>query len=320
MHIRLYGTFTLRAPLSHIGEAISTNTYLVQEPILQSNGDIAEVFCYSGNAWRGQLRDLAAMYMLDRLCPDGEANARAGLDPFHLLFSGGRIGGNQVIDVNAARRLRRAIPIVALFGGGVGNQILGGQMCVSNCYPVCAEAARVLPTGLADKAAQISYRGLTFEKSFTRRDDTKHDHTRNYLDTAALTDESGTARRDGPADQMRMTSELLVAGAELYTEIELVDVDEVQLGALVSAVHRFARQPHIGGQVGRGHGRVRLQYRMLDMDSGADNDFIRVDYGPGQLFRRAEAAKEAYDEHLRAQYDAYIANNQGDISALLEVG
>lgn len=307
MHVRLQGTFTLRAPLSHIGEAISTNSYLVQEPILQPDHSVEEVFCYSGNAWRGQLRDLAAMYLLGAL--GGEDPAKAPLDPFHLLFSGGRIGGDQVIDVNAARRMREAVPPLALFGGGVGNQILGGQLNVSNAYPVCKEALRALPADMGHKAGQVSYRSLTFEKSFTRRDDTKHDRQRKYLCEGEGGEED--RQKDGPADQMRTTSELMVAGSELYTEIECVDVDEVRLGALVSALSFFGRNPHIGGQVGRGHGRVDLSYGMRDMDSGEEHGFLRIQDGGAELSERARAAKEAYDRHIEEHAD--------DIAEMLEI-
>jgi hypothetical protein len=41
-------------------------------------------------------------------------------------------------------------------------------MRVGNSYPVCKEAAAILPAGYAPKA---SYSELTFEKSFTRMDD-----------------------------------------------------------------------------------------------------------------------------------------------------
>jgi hypothetical protein len=46
---------------------------------------IEEVFSYSGNAWRGQLRDLAASYMLDAL-----GSPTLSLDAFHLLSQGGQ--------------------------------------------------------------------------------------------------------------------------------------------------------------------------------------------------------------------------------------
>ena len=136
---KLTGIFTLKSPLSHISESIGTTSYLSQEPILQPDGTSTEVFCYSGNAWRGQLRDLAAMHMLD------EIGLKVSRDSFHLLFSGGKIGGDQKVDIENIKKIRESIPMLALFGGGIGNTIMPGLMRVGNCYPVCLEALPVLP-------------------------------------------------------------------------------------------------------------------------------------------------------------------------------
>lgn len=338
MDMRLAGTFTLRAPLSHIGESISTTSYLVQEPILQEDGSLEEVFCYSGNAWRGQLRDLMAAYMLDRLGFSGLT-----LDAFHLLFTGGRIGGDQTINVAQAREYRRAIPMLALFGGGVGNQILPGKARVGNCYPVCLEALPVLPPALHGDAALVSYRGLTVEKSFSRKDDGKDDRLTPYL--AALADLTPAAepaqieapatpdqvdlfgetvapaapaskptrppkaRREdgGTADQMRFTSELLVAGTRLATRIDLLSVSDVELGCLVSGLTRFARAPFIGGQSSRGHGLVDLVYAMTDLDTGEQQPFLSVADGIPSLAPPAEQAKAAYDGFLDSYHAAIDA-------------
>lgn len=323
-NVRLFGTFTLRSPLSHIGEAISTTSYLVEEPILQPDGEVEPVFSYSGNAWRGQLRDLAASYLLDQL-----GIQRLPLDAFHLLFSGGRIGGEQQVDLEKARQYRRNIPMLAIFGGGVGNQILPGKLRVSNAYPLCVEALPVLPEYLLERAVNVSYRSLTFEKSFSRKDDSKDDRLNHYAGIGlpepgqmALLGDGGAEQKtkkekDGPADQMRMTAELLAAGSVLYTQIDCLDVTEVELGALVSALHRFSRSPHIGGQANKGHGRVALEYRLLDLDTGEIVDFLRVDDGPSKLAPPAEQAKQAYDEFLRLQLDAYLASHQHELRALL---
>lgn len=310
MNIRLTGFFTLRSPLSHIGETISTTAYLVQEPMLQPDGGIEEVFCYSGNAWRGQLRDLSAAYMLERL-----GNARVPLDTFHLLFSGGRIGGEQVVDIPAAMRLREAVPHISIFGGGIGNQILAGKLRVGNCYPMCREAAVALP---AEHRSEHSYRGMTFEKSFSRRDDARDGGKSTFLPAPDLAQLEGPAKRgDGPADQMRMTVELLAAGVRLYTEIDALDISEIELGCLVSALHAFSRSPHIGGQANKGHGKVALDYGLLDLDTGADQAFVVVADGQALLAPPARAALDAYDQHLRAQYDAMLANQSGEMRALL---
>jgi len=317
--VRLSGLFSLLSPLSHIGESISTTSYLVQEPIIQQNGSIEDVFCYSGNAWRGQLRDLAAAYMLDAL------QMRLPMEAFHMLFSGGKIGGDQVVDIARARSVRKAIPMLSLWGGGLGNQILPGKLRVGNCYPVCKEVAHLLPEEVA-LAATESYRGMTFEKSFSRKDDAKNPQFADkYLpapDVDLLGDESGgkkgkvKAKDEGPADQMRMTCELLAPGVTLYTEIDVLDASDVELGCLVSALHRFARSPHIGGQANKGHGRVRLDYRITDLDSGETQSFMRAD-GSARLAQRADAAKAAYDRHLEETYAAYLDNNGAAIGGLL---
>jgi hypothetical protein len=313
MNYRLSGTFTLRSPLSHIGESHSTTSFLVEEPVLQPDGSVEQVFCYSGNAWRGQLRDLSATYMLEHL-----GAPMLPVDSFHLLFSGGRIGGEQAVDIEQARRYRRIVPMLALFGGGVGNQILPGKLRVGNSYPVCREAMVALPAHLGEVAAARSYRELTFIKDFSRRDDSRDDRLGAYL----LAPPEGEQRRrdDGPADQMRMSVELVAAGTQLATEIDALDVSEIELGALVSALHQFSRSPHIGGQANRGHGRVDLQYVYTDLDSGESGAFVAVHGGVSLLAPPAEEAKWAYDQFLREQYDRLLAAQGGDMLQVLGAG
>lgn len=319
-NLRLLGLFTLRSPLSHIGETISTVAYLNEEPIIQPDGMVERCFTYNGNAWRGQLRDLAAAYLLERL-----GDRRVNLEVFHLLFSGGRIGGEQTIDVARARQWRRVVPMFALWGGGVGNQVLPGKLRVGSSYPVCQEAIPVLPYLYRGGAEHVSYRSLTFEKSFSRKDDSKDDrlngHIRPAEDQQVMLLADGTeekkTKRDGPADQMRMTVELVAAGTRLAHEIDLLGVSEVELGCFVSALHTFARSPFIGGQANKGHGRVELDSSLYDLDTGEVVEFLRILDGPALLAPPAEAAKQAYDAFLHDLYDAYLADRASAIRQLL---
>src|SRR5690606_33522349 len=112
---RILCQFTLRSPLSHVAETISTTAYLNQDPVLQPDGTVEEVFVYNGNSWQDQLRDLIATYFLEHV-----GSPQIGLDAFHLLYSGGSIGGNQQTDIAQARAYRRLIPPIALLGGGIG--------------------------------------------------------------------------------------------------------------------------------------------------------------------------------------------------------
>lgn len=310
---RIFGQFKTKSPLSHISEAISTTSYLVQDPILQPNGEIEEVFCYNGNAWRGQLRDLAAKYLLQKL------NITVNLDGFHLLFSGGKIGGDQSIDIEQARAMRKAIPMFSLFGGGVGNQIIPGKLKVGSSYPVCVEAMPALADSWQDVAQHVSYRDMTMEKSFTRMDDSKDPNLLPVLnhEAVALIEGDGKKKKDEVSTQMRMTSELIVPGVVLAHEIDLVEVSEVELGAFVSSLWLFAQTPYIGGQSNRGHGRVDYQASIFDPSSGEVKDLIKVTGDNPRLSKIGQAAKDAYDAHLMEQYNAWLETKESEIRSLL---
>lgn len=311
---RIYGKFTAKSPISHISEAISTNSYLVQEPILQADGEIEEVFCYNGNAWRGQLRDLCATYLLEKL------KIQVSQEMFHLLFSGGKISGDQSIDVEQARSMRKIVPMISLFGGGIGNQILAGKMKVGNSYPVCSEALPVIAQRYHEQAQKISYSDLTFEKSFTRFDDIKDLEKQEKVSAdTLLLENKGKKKKDEVSTQMRMTSELLVAGSTLVHEIDLLQVSEVELGALVSALTLFAQAPYIGGQSNKGHGRVDYSSKIVNMTTGETHNLVWV-HDELKLSEIAQQAKDSYDAHLTSIYNTFLEQKESEIRKMLGAG
>ena len=312
---RIYGCFKTKSPLSHISESISTNSYLVQDPILQPDGEIEEVFAYNGNAWRGQLRDLSATYLLEKL------GMKVDLDAFHLLFSGGKIGGDQSIDIAKAKLMRKVVPHISIFGGGIGTQIMQGKLKVGSSYPLCVEALPVLHSQYYQQAKNISYADLTTEKSFTRFDDSKnfdlHDKV-SLIDQPLL--ETKTKKRDGDVStQMRMTSELLIAGVTLAHEIDLVNVDDIELGAFVSALVQFAQVPYIGGQSNKGHGRVDYVAQIVNTKTGEVQELFKMDGDIPKLSDVAQQAKDAYDDHLMKIYNAFLEQKESEIRGLLGV-
>ena len=322
-YYRLQGVFTLRSPMSHIGESHSTQSFLITEPIIQECGEIEDVPVYNGNAWRGQLRDAGTEYMLDKLGTDSNP-LRVPMDIFHLFFTGGRIGGDQKIDIAQARNIRKVVPLLSVFGGGVGNQIMEGKLRVSNGYPIVNEAIPVLPELWHNQARKIPVAAITFDKSFSRMDDSKKESMQKYmpcLEQGLLESEKRkTKTGNDVADQMRMTSELWVPGTQIYQEIDILNASEVEMGALVSAMHWWSQSPHIGGQANKGHGKVNLAYRITEMhgDREESKDFMRVaSGGPCLLAQSAENAKSAYDQHLRSVYDDMIAQDGNTMRKLI---
>jgi CRISPR type IV-associated protein Csf2 len=325
---RLNGVFMLQSPLSHIGESVGVDSYLSTDVIIGEDGQPTECFVYSGNAFRGLLRDCAAAYMLERM-----GNMRIPLDAFYLLFSGGSLGGTQSVDIDQARMYRRVIPMLSVWGGGVGNQILPGKLRMGSLYPICKETTRIIPEKFQLQNAP-SWKRMSFEKSFTRMDDGKNDNRRAYLiegtnehpkelqtslDFGGEDNEGETTGKkknpNAPAQQMRYSVEMMAAGTALYQRIDLSAVTEVELGAFVSALAKFSVTPYIGGKSGTGHGLVDVEYHWSN--DGKDEPFLSLSQDDLYLSDVANEAKKAYDAQVLQSYNQYIESNQSEITIAL---
>ena len=334
--LRLDGKVTLLSPLSHIGSSAGPDSFLSEDVIIGPDGRPVEVFTYSGNSYRGILRDKAAAYTLGKL-----GDIRLAPDTFYLLFSGGSLGGAQSVDIDQARMYRRNIPMLSVFGGGVGNQILAGKIKVGSMYPLVSECQRVLPEHLRDPGAP-SWRQWTFEKSFTRMDDAKNEKLRKYLagaendgllaspkpqallaseDVPGAPPETAKKKKEDPPQQMRYTVEMLAAGAVLYQRIDLCDLTDLELGAFVSALVEFSKSSYIGGRSGTGSGLVDIEYAWRP--AGAKESagkFLSVTTDQLWLSKPAEEAKDKYDDFLVKLYDQYLENNADELTKLLAAG
>lgn len=336
---RLEAVYTLLSPLSHIGSSHGPDSFLATQEILDANGNVTEVFVYSGNALRGMWRDAGAKYFLDKL--GSGAVVQVPLELFYMLFSGGAIGGAQTVDIDQARRIREMVPHLSVFGGGVGNMILPGKICVGEGLPVCRELARIIPAACPGNRV-LSWRQMTTEVSYTRKDDAKDDLLRPYLyDPSTPQLESpqqgqmpligdggqeeprkagdkgnkgkkadktgGTSDKDKEKDrpqQMRYTIEVLCRGAVLWQETTFQDMTEIELGALVAAIAEWSKAPYLGGQARIGMGKVQVDMN-LELYGKSPEHFLSVLDGMCLLSPPAKEAKEKYDEYLR-KYAGYL--------------
>lgn len=283
--IKIEGIYTLLSSLSHIGKSIGVDSYLNTQSIVK-NGHVEEVFVYSGNALRGALRDKAAQYMLNF----NEEKKKVKNDIFYLLFSGGTISGEQKTNIAKAVELREKIPMLSIFGGGIGSAILSGKIDVSDGYPLCEECKHLIPKKYTEKC-NLSWKVLTGERSYTRMDDSKEIKLNKYMKNPP---EEKKEKKQGEAStQMRYTVETLNAGAELYQNIYLENLTEIELGCLVSAFIELFQMPFLGGKKNVGMGKFEVNYELekelfLSLDK---NGFI-------SLGNFAKECLEKYDEHL----------------------
>jgi len=321
---KLEGVLTMLSPLSHIGESHGPDSYLDTQYIIGLGGRPVETFVYHGNAFRGMLRDKGAKYFLDRI---GD-KVQVPLDVFYLLFSGGNISGDQSIDIDQARKIRQSVPIISIFGGGVGNQILPGKLQIGDGYPLCSETKHLIPEQLRNEEA-VSWRVMTTERSFSRVDDAKNENLNVYLidssvkqletgeqiDLLGQEEEKPKKKKEQP-QQMRYTIEVLAAGTQLWFRIDLLSMSELEFGALMSCFAEWSQAPYIGGQNRIGMGRVSASFDYYSGD-GTKEHLLDISHNQIKLGPTAEKTKDLYDRFLD-QYALYLADNDERLVRLLD--
>lgn len=286
--------YTLKQPMSHIGESESTVSFLNTIRIAV-DGKVNEVFALTGNAIRGTLRDCAARNLLDML------GIKLKKKEFNILFSGGNISGTLSTDIDQAKAYRELLPIISIFGAGVGNQILSGKMTQSFALPVCKETVQIVPDviGIDKSMFQISWKQMTGTINFTRFDDSKNVKYHQYLN-----DGEDNTDKDSTSTQMRYEVEYMVPGTQLYHIINLCTDDQIEIGAFVSALQELSKSPVLGGMGGKGFG-------ICDADFIADGEtFAEI---ANERFGMSEKAEKALNA-----YNGFILENKEKIITFLE--
>lgn len=317
-HLVLEGSAKLLSPLSHIGESSGTESFLNTITVLDAGFEPSEVPVYSGNAFRGMVRDLAAEYMMDKLAID-----KLDLETFYMFFSGGAIGGDQSIDIDQARRYRATIPMFSLFGGGVGNQLMGGKMQVGMLYPICRECSNILPQALRNDGA--SWRQFLTSQDYSRKDDAKDERLRERFlahEETPVLPAGEKAKAERKPQQMRYRQELMAPGAQFYQRVDFQHVTDVELGVFVSALHEFRKHPYLGGQNRIGHGLCELTYAWREAGTLQEDNqhFLTVGSDHYIAGPKAEDALQAYDDFLKQVYERYLEFNRVPLRQMLEAG
>ncbi|KRM92879.1 hypothetical protein [Loigolactobacillus rennini] len=298
--------YTLKAPLSH--QAVDPNSVVKKlNTVTLRNGDqIEQVFAYSGNALRGGWRDQGAKYLLNHW-----GHLKLPQKAFNLLFTGGNLSGNQVVDVSRAQAIRHYFPLLSLLGGAIGNQILAGKITQTFAYPVCAETTAIVPPNLDPidyQAQKLSWRRMTEDKQFIRMDDSKQALS-TYLDQTTT---AKKAKSELPA-QMLYGIEYLIPNTQLWHNLEL-DCTELELGALVSCLAEWAQAPYLGGMSAQGFGLCDL-VMLQETDDDSQTPFLKIVGGKLQLAPLAKQVKDQYDAHLK---DIYADTDMAQLIKLLE--
>jgi hypothetical protein len=241
MMLQLTGTITCLSPLSHNSdEAVGTDTKF-RRTKLQTPSGPQLIPVYSGNAFRGKLRRIAALDFLERIGITLDGDNKISDRLYFTMFSGGSLqkgsssGGK--LDIGFKRELREHIPFLSLFGTAVSNQMIQGKLSVGIAVPVAVE--------ICPNESDRSVWDLVEEIFYTRRDDLENPETPN---------------NDDP-QQMKYSGECLSAGTTLKHEFLLNNANDVETSCFGAIMQRFLENPVLGGRSGIGHGKVKLDYK-----------------------------------------------------------
>lgn len=307
------GVVTAQTSISHNGgESFGIESKLRREKLVQPDGSVEEVPVISGNGMRGLLRDRGMLHMCRELGygVDDETGEVQGLSlsAFYFLFSGGSLTSkaSDGIDIDEARRIRRIIPLVGVFGGAVGNMILPGKLRVGKLMPIVAETVHLLPERFRPDEPESAWEYVQ-QEMYTRKDDEKNEHLRGVLapEVKGLLDSPDTravakAAANDKAQQMMYYVETLAAGTRFYWKLQLDDVTEVEFEAFIAALLEFNRRPYIGGKSAVGMGEVKIRF---------DDEWREINEAEVKTTQVADPLGRLYRKHLE--------QNGGEIRSLL---
>lgn len=263
--------YRMTAPVSHIGETASTGAYF---NMIRYGSDRLPVI--TGNSIRGQIRDAGAAELLNRI------GCMVDKETFHVLFSGGNISGAMKDDVERAKAVREAFPLISVLGGALGTMIMAGKLICGFVYPVCKETRDLIGC-----ESDRSWRELIDEIEFTRTDDAKNDKLAARI-TDVTAETTGTA-----SQQMRYAVQYMAAGTQFVQKMQLLPgTTALEIGALLCAIRKWWEDaPRLGGMSGKGFG-------LFDADLTMDGrEMIGVYDGSIEM---TELAKRLIDDYMAA--------------------
>lgn len=250
--IRWDGVVTAESSIAHGAETLGTVTYLRRERFLMPDGRVEQVPVVSGNALRGLLRDTAA-----DLWWEAAGRPKLTLAVMHALWSGGalaKISGEPLTGERLAE-VKRACPVVGVFGTAGGGRIIGGALQVGKLIPICQETSHLLPDDL--RIGELpSLWDLTQIEYYSR-----------IPNGGSEPEEQG----EDPSRLARYGAETFVAGTRFHSWMSLTWPTVEEEAFFDDTLKAFYEVARVGGLARAGHGRLRIDWHRSPATAPAAN-------------------------------------------------
>lgn len=312
-------------PVHHGGDGTQGNkepirTQTIADP---ETGQPVDVPFISGNSVKHMIRKYGALFALQAAGLDDGQWTKAQRD---LLLSGGTFSsGGSSVKLDAARKLERAFPILAVCGYAAGNYGAESKLDVDHWHLVCEEnqwrlhdrIARLADEDSTDgnrvagalKARAPQYKDVDFG---TRHEPGSSEAMKMLTDDEQkrIADQRAGRQGDDHPDkndslQMIYDYEVLVPGTQFFSCIHFRNLSELERAAFTGALHHACQDTtaddrqvyRIGGKSSVGLGRVAVRW------FGSIREDIRppehVDDDSLVAFGEDDSQMQRYVEHLR---------------------
>lgn len=238
------------SPLSHGDDKKSGNSKLFRRMDAKTNNDgFVRLPFYSGNAIRGQIRDLLADHFVKEIGLE-PGNKRFGdsLKKWfaYAIYSGGSLteksadtksilktSGGSALNPGGISKIREQFPSLSVLGWSFGNRMLSGSCKFGDLRPVCYEWGY---------DTEITIYNLLEWQYLTRREDFE-DH------------------EDKKNSSMIANTECLKTGTQLQGGIDFdFFIDDLEKSVIGKGLELLKKSSWIGAENSRGFGSIEIEY------------------------------------------------------------
>lgn len=274
------GALRADSSIAHGGQTSGVLHQLRRETLVAGDGTLLSgVPVISGSVIRGVLRRRAAV-MTESVLAEVTGSPRCTYQVLHALRSGGslreRRANEEAMTGGKQAEMRSMLPILSLFGVSIGTRIVSGRIMVDKGIPLSKETAHLAARNGIDTDWYTSLPSvwqLIQRETLTRHADVLTG------DVGHLVSNPEDVELPRGGGQMRYTHESLPMGTLLLHSIHVEAATPVEQSFMIDLVNTWSTNARIGGQLGRGMGKVTPQYdfavRTVD---GADADVEEADW------------------------------------------
>ncbi|GHU09951.1 hypothetical protein FACS1894151_08790 [Spirochaetia bacterium] len=253
------------SPITHMMGVSGNESVLNRESVLY-NGTIRQIPFISGNALRHKMiREPGALHLVKACGLEGKLN----LDQANYLFNGGSLTESSATEnLGKIAEMQELLPLIRLLGGSLRNQVIGGSLIVGRGILVCEENRETIQKMLPEAFTFPEHRLRSAEDFINQYQYTRGD-AQKRSDAGKLIGEKET---DG-TNLMIYSGQSVIRGAVFYHNFIMQNISELEIGALLNALHEW---DNLGGTIG-GYGRIGHGKLKLSFSAECYNDSEEID-------------------------------------------